>query len=85
MQPACACLCTADDEAFAAKLEELRVELGFWEGYLQNTQYLAGPSFTLADVYSGVRLPIEAAAPLQRLHACRHGTAATFDHCSTNY
>jgi glutathione S-transferase len=45
-----------DDEAFAAKLEELRVELGYWEGYLQNTQYLAGSSFTLADVYSAPTL-----------------------------
>ena len=57
MQPACVWSSTADDEAFAAKLEELRVELGYWEGYLQRTQYLAGPSFTLADVYAGVRLP----------------------------
>jgi glutathione S-transferase len=35
------------------------VELGYWEGYLQRTQYLAGPSFTLADVYAGVCLPCE--------------------------
>ena len=66
LQPACAWLCHADDEAFAAKLEELRVELGYWEGYLQNTQYLAGPSFTLADVYAGV----ETAAQLLSASVC---------------
>jgi hypothetical protein len=59
------------------------VELGYWEGYLQNTQYLAGPSFTLADVYSGVRQPCGdgcAAAVCVRL--LLSSAAASVDDCA---
>jgi glutathione S-transferase len=45
-----------DEAEFAAKIEELRVELGYWEQYLSKTQYLAGPAFTLTDAYAAPSL-----------------------------
>ena len=36
-------------DEFESKLEDLRKEVGFWEGYLQRSKYVAGDAFTLAD------------------------------------
>ena len=55
---------SADEEAFQAKMDELRAELKFWETYLSKTKYLAGPSFTLADVFAGKDSCIRLCGPL---------------------
>ncbi|XP_048781100.2 glutathione S-transferase A-like [Ostrea edulis] len=40
------------EETIAEKLKALREELTIWEGYLDKTKaFLAGPNFTMADVY----------------------------------
>ncbi len=60
-----------DEAEFAAKIEEVRTELGHWEKYLSKTQYLAGAAFTLADVYAGT--PYALQKPMKdssTRHAC---------------
>jgi glutathione S-transferase len=74
----------ADEAEFAAKLEDLRTELKYWEGYLQNTQYLAGPSFTLADVYIGAtRYICHILTP--KAPVCIYCAVVINERCTTDY
>lgn len=66
-----------DEAEFAAKIEEVRTELGHWEKYLSKTQYLAGAAFTLADVYAGTPYALQKPMKDSSIrHACCESCSA---------
>ena len=46
-------MCHADEKDLEEKSEGLRKELALWEAVLSKSPFLAGDTFTLADVAAG--------------------------------
>lgn len=44
------CLAQGDEKALEAKTEAFRKEMSYWERYLSESKFIAGDSFTLADL-----------------------------------